>query len=336
MFKNKQNNKMIKSGIVARMGFNFVGVWIKLVILLSFYYFNHSIKAQTHTIFIDDTIFFTQKSPHSYFGEYNVTFKDSLSDGRWILHNLQRKDSLRKSNETIILTAEYRNFQKNGIFNYYGYHIDKGKKKRKGTKYKNYVKFSEAYQNDVLNGLVIEKQHGYNQTPTALKETRYENGKKNGLEVVYNYQAEYAGFLRGVNYYRNDTVIEWFNYFHDYKNIIAGHGLKPNNNEDYVYSEYNPNGALKAKYYYFNGNLSKYEKIDESQLLMIEMEGEFNECHKIYNKIQYNTNSYIVLHQIMLFDCDLKILNGTETVFDGEGEIILRNIYENGIVVELD
>jgi len=308
---------------------------IKIVIIIfTLLYYNNNLISQNHTIFIDDTVFYNLKKSICFFGEYNVKFKDSLSDGRWILHNLKREDSLKKRDETIILTGEFKNYKKNGIFNYYGYHINRNKKKQKKLTYTNYVKLSESFKDGILNGLVIEKQHGDFQTPGALKESRYENGKKNGVEIVYNYQSSYFGLLRGVNYYQNDTVIEWFNYFHVYKNIIAGHGIKLNANEDYIYSEYNPNGSIKAKYYYFSGILNKYERYYENQMLMITMEGRFNECHNIYNKIKYNINSNIVLHEIMGFDCDLKLLNGLETIFNYEGEVFKKNVYKDGIIVK--
>jgi len=75
----------------------------RIIILLFLFYLNYSTNAQTHTIFIDDTVFYNLKKPNCFFGEYNVKFKDSLSDGRWILHNLKREDSLKKRDETIIL-----------------------------------------------------------------------------------------------------------------------------------------------------------------------------------------------------------------------------------------
>jgi hypothetical protein len=298
----------------------------KLIIIILFIsgLFNSGfLYAQLFEIFLDDSVYYEKRKDSRLAGEYNLKLKDSLADGKWVLHDIYKKDSLKANDETIILCGEFKNGKKNGVFNFYRKNYYNNKKKLKDEKY---IDLSQTYINDTLHGLEIKKIIGFPGVITSERETHYEKGKKHGIELIYNIVGSYAGNLRSVSIYRNDTLWEWYNYYPEDLKVILGHGKRLSKNQDFIYTTYALKGYIDSKYYFEDGRLIRYEKFHENQVCAMISEGEFAPCRKVKGKL------FFYQWDIIYFDCNLELINGTEQTFDNKGKLIKEIHYNNSLI----
>ena len=274
------------------------------------------IFAQEHNIFLDDSLFYTK-----YHSRY--IFKDSLDDGTWILHNLYRKDSVKMGEETIILTGNYKNNKKEGTFNYYAYSIPLNKKKVKDKKY--YVEISETYKSGLLNGIVIEKAY----ENITIRETMYENGKKNGLDICYYIPVECYGKLCQINYYSHDTLI--------CKNFYRRNGkllytIMLFENGEYMQIEYDTIGRQKYVLSYdTNYVLYKWQKYYPNQILEIEMEGYFLQSIRktIFDTLFYISDCFCNTDSVR--SDDISLIRGVIKKYNQIGKLVTESKVEKEI-----
>jgi hypothetical protein len=218
--------------------------FIALIFIL-FSFNNVKVEAQTHVIFLDDSMYYSKINTRTYYGSYKIDFKDSLEDGLWIMHYLYKKDSCLANDSTIILKGSYKNNVKQGVFYTYEYDYKFLKIKFKRVIKKiNYIAITEIYDNGLLNGLCVYPG----------RTTMYKNGKKEGIEYVTDIDNRICTLE--VNIYSNDTLIKWYEYNYN----LLTHIGKRIGNQEYKIITFNKNGIKEYEFYYKDENLYKYFK----------------------------------------------------------------------------
>jgi hypothetical protein len=225
-----------------------------------FAFFSISVQAQVvHTVFLDDDV-------TSYKRFYLLEFKDSLDDGIWILHNLERKDSIKISKQSVWATGSYKDYKKEGTFDYYSTSkiLGDGNETLKLKQY--YIKRTETYKAGLLNGMLIVRGGKNNGT---IRETMYGNGKKNGLDISYR---EKTNTVLNINYFSNDTLI--YRFYYGNKNTLLFTIMRLDNGE-YTSVVYDNKGRKKSVGYYDSTNYAmyKWQKYYPNQVVKKEKEG---------------------------------------------------------------
>lgn len=294
----------------------------KFIVLIVILFSSNNIKieAQTHIVFLDDSLCYYKPYKTSYYGQFNIAFTDSLEDGLWIMHNLYRKDSCLANDSTIILKGSYKNKVKQGIFYTYEYDCKSLKVKRKSIiKYINYIAITEMYENGLLNGLCIYPE----------RTTMYKNGKKEGVEYVKNNRR----CTLEVNIYSNDTLVKWYEY--DY-NVLLQIGERIGDQE-YKIVAYNRNGIKEYEFYYKDEDLYKYYKFYPNGQIQKEAIGVFeyfkrNELNKAKLGIQKwgGHPSHLLFYPEWI----LEVINGLEKLYDEKGILIKEYKYVERKIIE--
>ena len=270
--------------------------------------------SQVNIVFVDDTAFYIKPSFYSPI-TFGVDFKDELNDGQWIMYDLHRKDSAKISENYLILTGVYKNGKREGIFNYYARRFLHNKRKKS---YEMYVQYSKSYKNGILDGLMF-----YNPGNGVVKETMYFNGKKDGIDVVYNQWAITPRDLLYINHYNQDTLISWREYLQTDKNRLLGIGLRHKEGE-YTYTKYNKDGSLDYVVYFKNFIFYKYEKYSSfNQLLKKEAEGIFSIEFSIKERLADFGNPYTFSPYRFYLNIDsFELIKGIERKYNEKGELI--------------
>lgn len=133
----------------------------------------------------------------------NDNFKDSLPDGRYIVFNNLKKDSL-KEKDTINI-ARYENGLKNGLFVTMSYNLEGN------LKHKQITFFKDSKKNGIDKKYHVTYDRLY---PTIIMDYygEYLDGLKNGFFIEFNH-----GNTTKIELYKNDSLVE--------SNIIYNEGL---------------------------------------------------------------------------------------------------------------
>ncbi|HQB20267.1 MAG TPA: hypothetical protein PK495_06770 [Bacteroidales bacterium] len=295
--------------------------FIALIFIL-FSFNNVKVEAQTHVIFLDDSMYYSKINTRTYYGSYKIDFKDSLEDGLWIMHYLYKKDSCLANDSTIILKGSYKNNVKQGVFYTYEYDYKFLKIKFKRVIKKiNYIAITEIYDNGLLNGLCVYPG----------RTTMYKNGKKEGIEYVPSTDDRICTLE--VNIYSNDTLIKWYEY--DY-NVLLQIGERIGNQE-YKAIVFNKNGIKEYELYYKDEDLYKYFKFYPNGQIEKEAVGVFVYFKRSeINKFLLGIQKWGGHPSRLLFypEYVLKVINGLEKLYDEQGILIIENKYVEGKIVE--
>ena len=271
------------------------------------------VQAQVHVVFLDDTLF------HYTPPRGGFKFIDSLADGTWILHNLYRKDSVKAGEQTIMLTGTYKDYKKEGTFNYYSYcyPLGSGNKSKNKKPYKqHYVEKSETYKSGLLNGMKIVK----NWNNVTAWETMYENGKKNGLDVHYTSCGQNTTFLSTISYFSHDTLIDRAYYA---KNTLFW-TIKRLENGEYIETIYDTIGQKRyVKYYDANYAMYKWQKYYPNQSMEREVEGYFYMASIRDEVFEFHYSNRRFCEPLPLdwyeYDFSLFMVKGTERLYNHDG-----------------
>jgi antitoxin component YwqK of YwqJK toxin-antitoxin module len=280
--------------------------FIALIFIL-FSFNNVKVEAQTHVIFLDDSMYYSKINTRTYYGSYKIDFKDSLEDGLWIMHYLYKKDSCLANDSTIILKGSYKNNVKQGVF-YIFYSLK-------------YIAITEIYDNGLLNGLCVYPG----------RTTMYKNGKKDGIEYVPSTDDRICTLE--VNIYSNDTLIKWYEY--DY-NVLLQIGERIGNQE-YKAIVFNKNGIKEYELYYKDEDLYKYFKFYPNGKIQKEAVGV---CY--FTKRSELSKKKLGVQKLgghpsnLVFRSEgaLEMINGLEKLYDEQGILIIENKYVEGKIVE--
>lgn len=196
--------------------------------------------AQTHVVFLDDTLFY-----HTISGSY--WFNDSLSDGRWDLYDVYRKDSMsiKKWSDHLLLSEAFNAGLRHGRSYRYRYSYDK---KRRSL----FLSMIVDYQNGEIDGEFVL----YRSAGEPAYEWSISNNQLHGLCVTYDMKPQNYGKVLTISFFDKDSLIGW----NDYKNgkEIVGRGVRLNDgNIEYSIFE---NNNLKYKCYYKDYYLVKYHE----------------------------------------------------------------------------
>lgn len=295
--------------------------FIALIFIL-FSFNNVKVEAQTHVIFLDDSMYYSKINTRTYYGSYKIDFKDSLEDGLWIMHYLYKKDSCLANDSTIILKGSYKNNVKQGVFYTYEYEPKFLKIKFKRViKDIKYIAITEIYDNGLLNGLCVYPG----------RTTMYKNGKKEGIEYVTDIDNRICTLE--VNIYSNDTLIKWYEY--DY-NVLLQIGERIGNQE-YKAIVFNKNGIKEYELYYKDEDLYKYFKFYPNGKIQKEAVGV---CY--FTKRSELSKKKLGVQKLgghpsnLVFRSEgaLEMINGLEKLYDEQGILIIENKYVEGKIVE--
>ena len=281
-------------------------ITIYLAILTIFTQLN--VFAQTHTIFLDDTTFYTKK--------YRFHLKDSLSDGMWILHNLHRKDSTKISERTLLTTGNFKEHKREGVFNYYTEGIPvKGKKKEE-----HYVWYSETYKSNLLEGMVARRTLYINMQD---RETMYKEGVKKGLDILYYIKGKKREDIACINYFNNDTLLYQIEYKHD--KFISATLMYMGKNE-YMHIVYDIKGQIKYISLFKNYQLYKQQKFHPNQVMEKESDGDFQ--YSIEDYVATRTDSYNTYYFGLRGYDSVNLMKGIERIYDKNGKLIEERIID--------
>ncbi len=220
---------------------------VLLIVLLTF---APVALAQSHAVFLDDTLYYridTRSSCCKY------QFKDSLSDGNWILYDISRKDSvsIKQLNEHILLSESFNGGLRHGRS--YRYRYSYGKKKRSL-----YLATIIDYQKGKIDGEIVQ----YRAAGEPVYKWSVSNNQLNGLCVTYDMEPECYGKISTISYFENDSLIRWEEY-NDGKELVGkGVRLDDEHIEYFIYE----NNVLKYKCYYKNYYLEKYHEYLNDQV----------------------------------------------------------------------
>ncbi|MBI5539677.1 MAG: hypothetical protein HY951_06430 [Bacteroidia bacterium] len=167
---------------------------IRLILLFIFFLTSLIVQSQNiFKIFKDDTIFIKKKG---LLDGFNYSLKDSLPDGKYILFNLEKKDS---SSENLVINfqGEYKERLKEGEFIQINYNVNNGKLTP------SYIRQCN-YKTGLKNG--IEEswwycKHGLEYNIIMEFRGEYKQGRKNGLFLYYD-----EGCLNKIIEYENDSL----------------------------------------------------------------------------------------------------------------------------------
>lgn len=312
--------------------------------------------SQTHMVFWDDTVCYKNLySTSRGIGIYtfdnkdffclteksdrfcNWIFKDSLENGKWELHDLNKKDSSKVNNENIVMTGYYKDWKKQGTFLYYDitntYNIYYCSNKKFDRRLKKedirYIRRIENYTNGKLNGLIIITN---NDNPKCLiSESNYINGKKNGIETIYYHNEPFG--RKYLNLYRDDTLYLWYKFKENGILQISGELIY---NNIYLCTVYDTLGKNEYKLFYTNGILNSYQKYDSLGYLLREAEGKFRLSKFIEDNFDcLIKTAFIHPSELVLYsDYALGLIDGTIKFYNEQGVIIKENKYVDGKVVE--
>lgn len=211
-----------------------------LTIILSFVLIT---CAQTHAVFLDDTLLY--HIVNSSF-DCNYQFNDSLSDGKWVLYDIYRKDSLsvNKLSEHILLSETFTGGLRNGRS--YRYRYSYNKKRRPCL----FLAMTIDYEQGNMEGEIVKYQ-----SPGIPAYTwSVSNNQLNGLCITYDIDPEKTGNVLTVSYFEKDSLIRWNDYKDGYELIGKGIRLNDGSIEYFIYEDH----MLKYKCYYKNYYLEKY------------------------------------------------------------------------------
>ena len=327
---------------------------IKEIIILILLFTQVKNFSQTHIVFWDDTAYYKNRYPTSrgldifdfdnkVFYCYtkkadrfcNWIFKDSLENGKWELHDLNKKDSSKVNNENIIMTGYYKDWEKQGTFLYYDitntynlYYCSNKKFDRRLKKEDiRYIRRIENYSNGKLNGLTTIINNDNPQYP--ILESNYINGKKNGIETIYYHKESYG--RKYLNLYRDDTLYLWYKFKENGILQISGELMDNNKSLCIVYDTL---GKIEYKLLYINGILNSYQKYDSLGYLIIEAQGTFRLSKFIEDNFDcLIKTTFIHPSEIVLYsDYALDLIDGTLKQYNEQGIIIIEKKYINGSV----
>lgn len=221
-----------------------------VVLLIIFLAFAPVTRAQSHAVFLDDTLYY-RIDTRSTCCKYQ--FKDSLSDGNWILYDICRKDSIstKQLNEHILLSESFSGGLRHGRS--YRYRYSYGKKKKRSL----YLATIIDYRHGKIDGEVVE----YLNTGDPVYKWSVSDNQLNGLCVTYDIEPGYYGKILTISYFENDSLMRWDEYY-DGKELV-GKGVRLDD-EHIEYSIYE-NNVLKYKCCYKNYFLEKYHEYLNNQ-----------------------------------------------------------------------
>lgn len=212
-------------------------------------------SAQTHAIFLDDTVLYHKDS-----GIYWLN--DSLPDGRWTLYDVYRKDSMsiKNLNDHVLLSEAFNGGLRQGKSYIYKYSYNKRRPSL-------YLLFTIDYQNGKIEGEFVE----YQSNGVPAYEWSVSNNQLNGLCVTYDMKPKNHGKVVTISFFENDSLIRWNDYKNGYKLVGKGTRLK----NGYIEYSIFENNTLKYKYYFKNYHLIRYYEYTNSQAKEIVCDGPF-------------------------------------------------------------
>ena len=329
---------------------------IKEIFILILLFTQVKIFSQTHIVFWDDTVYYKNRCPTSIglgFIDFdnkgftcftkqsdrfsNWIFKDSLENGKWELHDMNKKDSTMVNNENIVMTGYYKDWKKQGAFLYYDYthsfYLNLYSEKKHKKKFKNgdikFLRRIENYKDGLLNGLTTIKNN-YN-PEYSISESNFVNGKKNGVETIYYRDLPFG--RKYLNIYKDDTLYLWYKYKEDGTLQISGELI---DNNKYLCIVYDTLGKIEYKLSYINGILNSYQKYDSLGYLMVEAEGKFRLSKFIEDNVDCLVKTkFIHPSELVLYsDYALGLIDGTIKFYNEHEMIIKENNYIDGKVME--
>jgi len=193
-------------------------------------------------IYKDDTCFLKKRNIKT---QYYYDFKDSLQDGKWILYNVLKNDSLKK--KKIILSCDYKNNVRNGIYEINRYNL-------RSDENLLVEKITSSYKNGYLHGSVDDYYYSnILEMQILLSHEEYYYGKKNGVFL----QNGTDGKLVDIIVYCNDSVKQINNY-------IDVDGISIKCSEIIVLS----NNNIKFIRYFSDSDISKVELLIKKGVLI--------------------------------------------------------------------
>ena len=203
-----------------------------------------------HHIYRDDTCFINTKDKTYYY-----SFKDSLPDGKWIIYNVDRKDSLSKCKK-IASKGNFKNQKKEGLFEMYNYSSFRKKEivNYYICYYKNGLKHGAEEEYLIIEDTIIKhlKYHG-----------EYFKGEKDGCFI----RIEEDGYLEEQSLYK-DGIMKYYLAFAG-KNATKYKEIEVITENTFNYTLYIFNDSIsKIVYHVNNGILENIDLIDNDKKII--------------------------------------------------------------------